>query len=218
MRLFLPMLAIVACEPVDETELCSSGIRETWTSTVTLTNGGGLNVQTNHCVRTGWSWAECAAGNEDHCFRFFGQNQPPVTPVSYVYGDFVFNQAIGHMQVQRPSIIGNNVDLQLGLTAARDELLPLGYEVGAIQPTAAIDDHPAYRMRVSCEHPDVNELCPFTWEYLLVDLGTTYPDLYADLTMTHAAWIDASDVTAIYPEEFDHYQQMIDSMHLSVVQ
>lgn len=219
MRILMPaaLCLLWGCEPIDETELCESGLRETWTSSVPGPSGAVVNLETDQCVRVGWSWADCADGNEPHCLRFFGPNQPPVTPVEYVFGDFVFTQAIGHIQVTRPAILGNNVSLEAGLLAARDELLPLGYEVGPLEPTAAIDEHPGYRMRVSCEHPEVDPGCPFTWEYLLIDLSSSYPDLYADLTMAHAAWVDASDATVEYPAPFDEYHQMIDSMHLTVL-
>lgn len=216
MRILLPLLslAIVACEPIDETELCESGIREAWTSTIP-TPDGSVDVQLNQCVRAGWSWAECAEGNEPHCLRMFAPNQPPQTPVTYVFGDHVFTQAVGQLTMIQPEpFLGPAPDLTAGMTAVRDDRLASGYEVSTVDAIGAFDGHPAVRLRVSCDHPDVSELCPFTWEYLLVDLGSIYPGLYADLSMHHADYISATDATAVYPEEFDHYHGMIENMHL----
>jgi hypothetical protein len=217
--LLLPICALLTgCfDAVDGNKVpCESGSRQAWTNAIS-TPTGPLTVATEQCVRSGWTYADCAAGQgPEHCVRFFAPNIPPVTPVTFLFGDIVFNQAIGHIVTSPPAILGGSITIEPGLEKVREDAVAAGFRVSPVATVTEIEGHPAWRLTVSCEHPDIDPICPFTWEYLMVDLSATFPEMYADLSISYAAYVDASNTAQEWPEEFSHYDFMIDTLTMTI--
>ena len=102
----LLMTATMGCtaEGDNTLEPCPSGIREAFAASV-ATPTGGVQTDMTQCVTAGWSFLPCEDGQPEHCNYFFGPNQPASAPPSLIFGEFVFQTAVGHIESSGPSVL-----------------------------------------------------------------------------------------------------------------
>ena len=213
----LVAIGATACvTPGDGLEPCDAGgIRTEFLSQV-LTPSGNLVVTTDLCVEQTWSTKSCGAAGPEHCDYFFAPNTPAKTPVEYVFGDFVWWKAVGHIDSWTPEEIAGTNNLKVGLDTLMESRLDEGYRTSPVQISTFVDGYPAYLLTVACDHPDIDLVCPFTWDYFLIDLGDIEPGLFMDLTAWYADFVEAGNFGAERPTAYDDYWSMIQTVNISV--
>ena len=213
--LLLSAGALVAACTTPSESACQSGLRETFTSTVT-TNTGTVDVETTQCVSSKWTFTECEAGSSEHCWWMFEPHTPAKVPLELIFDDFVFKHSVGSLTISRPEVILDAQDVYVGLQTVVEDRVAEGYFASPVQPFTMFDGSQGYEVTISCDHPDIDPLCPYTWRYSIVDLSDRADDLYADFSIRYANFVDAGNVAAPLPSEFEDYQQMIDTVTLEV--
>lgn len=205
---------LAGCTPPDESA-CLAGVREDFQADV-LTTDGFFDIETSQCISSKWTHAACEQGSPELCRYMFEPNTPAKVPVELIFDDFVFTHAVGSLALTPPAAIAGTADIQTGLWTVAEDRVANGFRSSPVQPFTMFDGSPAYELTVSCDHPSVDAVCPFTWRYVIVDLSDRGGDLYADFSIQYANFVDAGNVAAPLPEEFDDYQLMIDSIELIV--
>ena len=210
----LLMTATMGCtaEGDNTLEPCPSGIREAFAASV-ATPTGGVQTDMTQCVTAGWSFLPCEDGQPEHCNYFFGPNQPASAPPSLIFGEFVFQTAVGHLESSGPSVLDGSTSIRPGLEAAQATFLEDGYFTSPIRSSKRFGDRDAWGLTVSCDHPDTAPVCPFTWEYLFVDLSLDHPGVYVDLSAQFAEYVPSS---AARPDIFLAYDEMHESIQLTL--
>lgn len=183
---------------------CESGVRNEYLSTIE-TPGGAIPMSATQCVRLGWGELPC--DDPEHCFAFFEPEIPPTLPHEAIFDDFVFYQQIGHVDTFQPPPmdLGFN-EIFPAMESISDIRVIEGWLPSQIQ-SYQINGHPAFEVGISCEHPDTNPMCPFTFYYTLVDLGAIQDGLVASLTAEYAAYADVGNFSN--PPEYEEYKEMV---------
>ncbi len=123
---------------------------------------------------------------------------------------------MGDRAVDPPAVMAGTSDIFAALSQEADARRAEDYRVTPVQPTTLFDGFPAYLLTVSCDHPDIDPICPFTWRYYLVDLDQAAPGLYADFSAQYAAFVDAGNAAVPLPEEFAAHEEMVRGAELTV--
>lgn len=210
--MLLLTLALLGCTPQGGTK-CASGVRDTWTADVT-TPTGTVAVTSSQCVTAAWEQAACDTGPE-LCQWFFEPHTPPEVPLELIYGDFVFRHAVGHLEVSPPEIV-TGTDLRAALDLVQEQRVAAGYYAADIRSYTLLGGQPAHELSFSCDHPDIDPICPFTWSYVFVDLSAVEPGLYADFSAQTAEFLDMGDLAAPRPGEFETWGGMVESAEVTV--
>ncbi len=214
MTMLLPLFVVqlLGCQPVAND--CASGLREEVTATVDSPSGP-VAVTTSQCVASAWTSTACDEG-PGLCEYYFEPNTPAKAPLELIFGDFVFRHAVGHVELDPPAAFDGATDIQVALNAIQYEMQADRFRASTVQPLTLIDGNPAYKLTIACDHPDTDPICPFSWQYLFVDLDAVSPGLYADFTAQYANFVDAGNNAAAQPEEFIAYDEMIASVELTI--
>lgn len=209
MMRFLPFLALTGCFAEGDGEPCPTGVRETFTDTIE-TSTGPVTVETTMCVASRWESTACEEeGTPEACRYFFEPNTPPSAPPQLIFGDFVGTLGVGHLELSGPAVLDGSSSIQAGLTAEKEAAQAAGFRTSTVQPLGLINEYEAYSLTVSCDHPDTDEICPYTWDYLLVDLSIVAPGVYGDFSAIYAADVDAGNNAAEPIEEFVDWDTMV---------
>lgn len=209
--MLLLTLILLGCTPQPGVK-CASGVRQTYQADV-ATPLGALPVTTSQCVTAAWTEAACDAGPE-LCTWIFEPHTEPEVPLDLIYGDFVFRHAVGHLELSPPEP-DLGTDLRTGLEALQTERIAAGYYASDLRNYTLLGGRPAIELSVSCDHPDLDPICPYTWTWLFVDLGDVEPGLYADFSARTAEFLDMGDLAAPRPEEFALWTEMVAGAELA---
>ena len=183
---------------------CNSGVRNEYLSTIE-TPTGAIPLRTTQCLRLGWGELPC--DDPEHCYAYFESEIPPALPHQALFDDFVFYHKVGPPGFFQPPPLDTGFsEIFPALESLSETLANEGWLPAQIR-SFQIDGNPANELGVSCEHPDTNPMCPFTYYYTLVDLSALQEGLVASLTAEYAAYVDVGNFQN--PPEYTEYEEMV---------
>ncbi|NCG21389.1 MAG: hypothetical protein GWP91_20455 [Rhodobacterales bacterium] len=204
MKYFLPLLFVCLSGCFAEGDSaalnCNSGVVETYTGVV-----DGLNVSVDHCLAIGWKSNPCEDGGS-FCQYVYGPNQPGGGGTDLLFGDFMYGIRIDSVESYTlPKYNGPQTWESLPISEA-------GYAVKESVNSERYGGD-SREMIIGCDHPDTDNICPFTW-YRKVVTGVE-DSLVVDVSGVFADFQDPNDVTTA-PEEYDVYLDQMGSMRITV--